>query len=64
MAALRAFAHGFAAGRYGAMWAWLAPAAHTGWGGPAGFAAYYRAKFAPVRLLGLRFGTPWVSRIP
>jgi peptidoglycan/xylan/chitin deacetylase (PgdA/CDA1 family) len=61
MAALRAFAHGFAAGRYGAMWAWLAPAAHTGWGGPAGFAAYYRAKFAPVRLLGLRFGTPWVA---
>jgi peptidoglycan/xylan/chitin deacetylase (PgdA/CDA1 family) len=61
MAALRAFAHGFAAGRYGAMWAWLAPAAHTRWGGPAGFAAYYRAKFAPVRLLGLRFGTPRVA---
>ena len=41
--------------------AWLAPAAHTGWGGPAGFAAYYRAKFAPVRLLGLRVGTPGVT---
>src|SRR5918911_2583695 len=39
MAALRAFAHGFSAGRYGAMWAWLAPAAHTGWGGPARFSA-------------------------
>ena len=47
MAALRAYAHAFAAGRYTAMWAWLTPFARAGWGGPAGFAAYYRAKFAP-----------------
>jgi peptidoglycan/xylan/chitin deacetylase (PgdA/CDA1 family) len=61
MDALRAFAHGFAAGHYGAMWAWLAPAAQSDWDGPTGFAAYYRAKFAPVRLLGLRFGAPQVA---
>ncbi|MDQ2829258.1 MAG: hypothetical protein M3Y74_09435, partial [Chloroflexota bacterium] len=38
---LRAYATAFAGGRYDAMWRLLTPAARAGWGGQAGYAAYY-----------------------
>ncbi len=58
LAAVQTFFRDFAQGRYGAMWDALAPAARAGWDGPAGYAAYYRAKFAPVRLRGITVGSP------
>ena len=57
VAALRAFAAAFARGQYAAMWARLTPDARAGWGGLPGYAAYYHAKFAPVRLIGIDLGT-------
>jgi len=65
---LRAYAAAFADGRYDTMWRLLTPAARAGWGGQAGYAAYYRRKFAPVRLRGVALGAPQnvgpVVRIP
>jgi len=58
---LQAFGKDFALGRYDAMWALLAPDACRGWAGPAAYAAYYRAKFAPVTLRGLSLGVPRVD---
>lgn len=67
-AALHQYAAAFAAGRYAVMWALLAPGDRRGWGGVSAYAAYYRAKFAPVRLRGFTLGVPRVSgatvRIP
>ncbi len=68
VATLRAYATAFAGGRYDAMWRLLTPAARAGWGGQAGYAAYYRRKFAPVRLRGVALGAPQAAgpivRIP
>ncbi len=65
---LRAYATAFTGGRYDAMWRLLTPAAREGWGGQAGYAAYYRRKFAPVRLRGVALGAPQdagpIVRIP
>ncbi len=65
---MRAYATAFAGGRYDAMWRLLTPAAREDWGGQTGYAAYYRRKFAPVRLRGVALGAPQAAgpivRIP
>jgi len=60
-AVLQAFGKDFALGHFDAMWALLTPEARRDWNGPAGYAAYYRAKFAPVALRGLSLGVPRVD---
>jgi peptidoglycan/xylan/chitin deacetylase (PgdA/CDA1 family) len=68
IAALRAYATAFASGRYDTMWRLLAPATREGWGAQEDYAAYYRRKFAPVRLRGVTLGAPQdagpIVRIP
>lgn len=60
---LRAYATAFAHGRCAAMWALLAPSARTGWAGLSAYTAFYRTKFAPVRLTGLAIGDPLAARV-
>jgi len=58
VAALSAYAVAFAAGHYATMWELLTSGARAGWGGPAGYAAYYARKFAPVRLRNIALTVP------